>query len=154
MGNSSPCSICIPFDLRWAYTSIELLFGSWLEFLAYRRLWLLSVCTYNTRSQRTMFLRCAYTGVRPHLLLTTLREKILKKTKLEIARRPVSEATAVTKTRTGPDHADQATCIWTKLLTTRFVRILCLTWHRCRVVSWTFSLNKIERVKHGYCTLP
>ena len=37
------------------------------------RLWLLSVCAYNVRSQRTMHLtkRYAYTGVRPCPLLTT-----------------------------------------------------------------------------------
>ena len=49
--------------------------------------------------------------------------------------------------------------IWTKLYEPNcwpldsFV-VLRLTWHRCRVASWTFSLNKIEKVKHGYCTLP
>ena len=40
----------------------------------YRRLWLLSACAYNAGSQRTMCLtkRCAYTGVCPCPLLTTL----------------------------------------------------------------------------------
>ena len=38
----------------------------------YRRLWLLSICAYNTRSQRPMRLTkgCAYTGVRPRPFTT------------------------------------------------------------------------------------
>ena len=41
--------------------------------LLYGRLWLLSVCAYNTRWQHTMCLtkRCTYTGVRLRPLLTT-----------------------------------------------------------------------------------
>ena len=65
----------------------------------YHRLWLLSICTYNARLQRTMRLtkRRAYTGVPPHPSLTicpihgpTLRQEIKNKTRLELARRPAT----------------------------------------------------------------
>ena len=57
--------------------------------LTYRRLWLLSACAYNARSQSIMRLtnRCAYTGVRPRPLLhdhvTNSRFNVLNSSQLD-----------------------------------------------------------------------
>ena len=59
---------------------------------------------------------------------------------------------AVTKTRTGLDHTGHA--IQNKLLTTRFIRSLASDMTQVLSSVLDILVNKIERVKCGYCTLP